>query len=325
MKVNWFYVLIGVLFCLMMFITVRYFKGTGHASIGIAYAEQYKIKAEKAAVVTAVKVVPGQQIKKGQLLVELSSSELEMELEKLKQKIGLLQSEQNEKRKSLSSKIALINAETGVKIEELNTEIAEAESDLRLNKALTQNFEISRDSSADLPVAQKIKLMKQQRSRHEEAIGVKVSEIVQENTTEQLILENQIKLLNRELDLLEEQKRILNKHATADGVVESVFVREGEHVNSYGDLLAINPLHPSSIVGYLVGKKQPLPVGSTVKIAPFERSNYTTEGRVIGYGSVVQLPEILQKSTAVKAFGREVFIETLNDNELAAGEKVLIK
>ncbi len=325
MKVNWFYILIGCLFCVMMFITMRFFKGTGHASVGIAYAEQYKIKADKAAVVTAVKVVPGQQIQRGQLLVELSSSELEMELEKLKQKIGLLQSEQIEKRKSLDSRIALINAETGVKIEELNTDIAEAESDLRLNKALTLNFEISRDSSADLPVAQKIKLMKQQRSRHEEAIGVKVQEIIQANTTEQLILENQIKLLTRELDLLEEQKRMLNKHATADGVVESVFVRTGEHINSYGDLLAVNPLHPSSIVGYLVGKKQPLPVGSTVEIAPFERSNYTTAGRVIGYGSVVQLPEILQKSTAVKAFGREVFIETLADNELAAGEKVLIK
>ena len=325
MKVNPFYILIGVLFCLMLFVSLRFFKGTGHASVGIAYADQYKIKAEKAAVVTAIKVVPGQQITKGQTLIELSSNELEMDLEKLRQRIAVLQSEQIEKRKSINSKIELINAETGVKIEELNTDIAEAESDLRLNKALTQNFEINRDSSADLPVAQKIRLMKQQRSRHEEAIGVKVREIIQENTTEQLILENQIKLLQRELELLEEQKRMLTKYATADGVVESVYVRAGEHIDSYGDLLAINPLHPSSIVGYLVGKKQPLPVGSTVKIAPFERSNYTTEGKVIGYGSVVQLPEILQKSTAVKAFGREVFIETLSDNDLAAGEKVLIK
>lgn len=325
MKFNWFYLLIGVLFCAMLFVSMRFFKGTGHASVGIAYAKQYKVKAEKAAVVTSVNVVPGQQIQEGHLLVELSSNELEMELEKLKQKIAVLQSEQLEKKKSVNSRIALINAETGVKIEELNTEIAEAESDLRLNKALTRNFEVTRDSSADAPVAEKIKSMKLQRSRHQEAISVKVQEIIQDNITEQLVLENQIKLLQRELDLMEEQKRKLNKYATAGGVVENVYVRAGEYINSYGDLLAINPSQPSSIVGYLVGKKQPLPIGSTVTIAPYERPRYSTQGKVIGYGSVVQLPEILQKSTAVKAFGREVFIEASAENELAAGEKVLIK
>jgi HlyD family secretion protein len=46
---------------------------------------------------------------------------------------------------------------------------------------------------------------------------------------------------------------------------------------------------------------------------------------VIGYGSVAELPEILQKSTAVKAFGREIFIEIGLENNFANGEKVLIR
>jgi HlyD family secretion protein len=46
---------------------------------------------------------------------------------------------------------------------------------------------------------------------------------------------------------------------------------------------------------------------------------------VIGYGSVVQLPLILQKSTAVTGFGREFFVEMDGQNEFATGERVLIR
>jgi HlyD family secretion protein len=46
---------------------------------------------------------------------------------------------------------------------------------------------------------------------------------------------------------------------------------------------------------------------------------------VIGYGAVTSLPDILQKSTAVKAFGKEVFIEMPLQNDFSTGEKILIR
>ncbi len=325
MKVNGFYLLVGALFCAMLFISLRFFRGIGHASVGIAYAKGYTITAEKPAVVKAVNVVPGQEIKEGQLLVELSSNDLEMEIERLTQRIAVLESEQIEKKKAVNSRIALIRAETGVKIEELNTDIAETESDLRLNRQLTKSHQLSRDSTADQPMLEKINALKQQRARHEEAITVRSAEIVRENETEQFMLENEIKLLRKELDLLTDQKKKLNKYATAPGVVESVYVRAGEQIGSYSPIMSVNPLHPTAIVGYLVGRKEPLPVGSAVTISSYERPRFVTTGKIIGYGSVVQLPDILQKSTAVRAFGREVFIESPAENTLAAGEKVLIK
>jgi HlyD family secretion protein len=79
-------------------------------------------------------------------------------------------------------------------------------------------------------------------------------------------------------------------------------------------------------VVYLIGKKADVyPIGAPVTVSSYNQGSNTVTGKVIGYGSVVELPDILQKSTAVKAFGQEVFIEVPPDNNLANGEKVLIR
>jgi multidrug resistance efflux pump len=325
MKLNWFYIFIALFFCCMLFISMRYFKGSGHASVGVAYGKQYKVNADKSALVKSVAVVPGQEIKEGHLLVELSSSDLEMTIAKLEHRISVLKSDQSEKNKLAKSEIALVRAESGIKEEELNTDIVEEEGNLRLNREITKTHNLLRDSVTETPGSQRIKALKSQRSRQVEATSIKIQDILQENQTEQKLLDNQIHLLQRELDLLNEEKKKLNKYASAAGVVETVYVKAGEQIDAYTPLLSLNPVHPSTVVGYLVGKKVQLPIGSSVTISSYERPKETSPGKVIGYGSVVELPEILQKSTAVKAFGREVFIEIEDENGFASGEKVLIR
>jgi multidrug resistance efflux pump len=325
MRVNWFYIFVAFTFCGMLFLTFRFFKGSGHSSVGVAVSNAYTVSTDKAALVTGVKVAPGQEIKAGQLLVELSSVELEMEIEKMEQRISVLKMEQREKTKLAITEAALVKAQSGVEIAELNTEIIETESELKLNREITKVHQLGRDSAADSPIEEKIGSLKQQRSRHEEASAIQVRDIMQESETEQVLLGNQITILQKELDLLYDQKNKLNKYASSDGVVETIFVKPGEQVNAFGTLISLNPVHPSSVVGYLVGKKQSMPIGSAVSISSYEYPRNVTDGKIIGYGAVVQLPEILQKATATKAFGREVFIEIKSQNKLSAGEKVLIR
>ena len=157
MKVNGYYVLIAGLFVAMMFLTVTFFRGTGHASVGITNSSVYKLSSEKSALVKAIPVVPGQEVKKGQLLVELSSSELEISIEKLIHRISVLQSDLREKAKLADSKIALIKAENGIKVEELNTDIAESEKDLSLNRQIVKSHNIRWDSLTEQPVPQRSK------------------------------------------------------------------------------------------------------------------------------------------------------------------------
>ena len=97
MRTNWFYIFVAFMFCGMLFLTFKFFKGSGHSSVGIAISNTYTVSTDKAALVTGVKVVSGQEIRSGQLLVELTSVELEMQIEKMEQRISVLKMEQREK------------------------------------------------------------------------------------------------------------------------------------------------------------------------------------------------------------------------------------
>lgn len=327
--VNWFYVLIALMFFGMLYISARFFKGSGNSSIGVAKALEYRIKAEKSSLVKTVHVGPGRQVKAGDILVELTNQELEIDIDKLSSRIAVLKSEQFEKSKLVEAEIAYERAQNGITEEEIETKIQEIESNSTLNRNLTREFlkATGEDTvTAVGPQQAKLKSLQQQKVQHVKAMDIKIQDIRQKKNTEQNLLVNQIRLLERELELMRDEKQKLNKYAATDGVVDHVFVKDGEQVSAYAPLLSVNPVRPATVVGYLVGKKFSIPaIGSTVSVSSYDRRLTAVTGKVVGYGSVSELPEILQKSTAVKAFGRELFIEISPDNSFANGEKVLIR
>jgi HlyD family secretion protein len=158
-------------------------------------------------------------------------------------------------------------------------------------------------------------------------VDIKISDLRKDHALDQTQLINQIKLSERELVLLFEEKKKLSKYAVNDGVIGNVYIKAGEQVNAFTPLLSVTPLRPTTVIAYLVGPKtSSYTVGSKVNVKAYGlQSTADVPGKVIGYGSVTELPEILQKSTAVKAFGREVFIEISGDNDFANGQKVLVK
>jgi HlyD family secretion protein len=322
--INWYYILIGILFLAMLIISALFFKGSGVASIGIAQTKAYRINSEKSALVKSVPVVPGMQVKEGELLVELTSQDLEIEIAKLENRIAVLKSERDEKAKLTEAEISYIKAQNSIVQEELDAEILETSSELEMNENLTRDFVSAEKKTSENPLAIKINSLKQQKQKHLLAMDIKIKDVEQETRTEQHLLENQIVLLESELKHLKDEKAKLNKYATASGVVKNVNVKAGEQVDAFTALLEVNPLHPTTVIAYLVGnKKEKFVIGSSVTVSSYDR--HTVTGKVIGYGSVSELPEILQKSTAVKAFGQEIFIEVPQDNQLFNGEKVLIR
>lgn len=325
MRVNWFYILISILLAAMLWMSQRFFSGSANSSVGITYSKEYKINVEKPSQVKRVAVVPGQLVKAGDLLVELISPALEADIDKLNNRITTLKSEQVEKAKLAKSEVAYVRAELGVKIEETTTEIMQKESELTLNQNLTKQFTTEGIKDEISPLEQTIKSLKQQRTQQQEAMNIKVKDIFLKSETEQFILTNQILLLEREMDLLISERKNLTKFAGSHGVVENIYVKETEQVDAYTALLSVSPIHPTSVVVYLIGKKNQFVVGAEVEVRAYDDHHMKIQGKVIGYGSIVPLPEILQKSTAVKAFGQEVFIEITQDNFFASGERVLIR
>jgi hypothetical protein len=121
------------------------------------------------------------------------------------------------------------------------------------------------------------------------------------------------------------EKASLVKIATNDGVVESIYVKEGEQLDAYTRLVSILPRNPTSVIGYLQAEKSFPPIGMRVQVLGYDARWKSVEGKVIGYGAITALPEILQKATAMKAFGKEIFIELPAQNDFSTGEKLLIR
>jgi multidrug resistance efflux pump len=324
MRTNWFYLFVGLLFVFMIYVSFRFFKGSRFSTVGVTSAREYKVNAEKPALISSIGVVPGQEVKKGDLLVEMSSSALELDIARITSRIEVLKSEKEEKSKRATSALELLKSNNNLETERLQSEIDQLENETALNRSLTKQF--STDTTTSLNSSElKLRSLRQQRDRHSQAMEIKVKDILQQHALDQQMLANQIGLLENELILIQKEKKGLSKYASADGVIENVYVRAGEQVDAFTPLVSIVAIHPSTVIAYQANPKHALAVGAPVEVSSYDRRNIIISGKIIGFGAVVQLPDILQKATAVKAFGREVFIEIDESNPLATGEKVLVR
>lgn len=326
-KLNSFYLIIGITFVTLLTVNTRYFKGS-NAFLGVTYAKKYQINSEKPATVIETYIVPGQTVNIGDLLVELESPELELEIKKLEKEILNLQSEKVEKQKLLESKIDLLKSEINLIRNEVKNEIERIDARIQLNESLTEGISNNRSTTSDsLSELQLQKKSIQEKGTLEiESINIRMNDVLQDHEFDQSQVQATIELRQQELNWRLQEQEKLNKYAVFDGVIDNVNVKPGEQVEAYSSLLSINPVQPTTVIGYLVGSKdRSRSLGDVVTIQSMEQSNLSTEGTIIGFGSVTMLPQILQKSTAVNAFGLEVFIEVDSENPLPVGEKVMIK
>lgn len=300
-KINSFYLVIGITFVTLLTVNTRYFKGS-NAFLGVTYAKKYQINSEKPATVIETYIVPGQTVNIGDLLVELESPELELEIKKLEKEILNLQSEKVEKQKLLESKIELLKSEINLIRNEVKNEIERIDARIQLNESLTEGISNNRSTTSDsLSELQLQKKSIQEKGTLEiESINIRMNDVLQDHEFDQSQVQATIELRQQELNWRLQEQEKLNKYAVFDGVIDNVNVKPGEQVEAYSSLLSINPVQPTTVIGYLVGSKdRSRSLGDVVTIQSMEQSNLSTQGTIIGFGSVTMLPQILQKSTAV--------------------------
>lgn len=321
---SYFYAMIAVLLGGMIYISAVYFRGSGRSVVGVAVAQGHRLTAEQTGIVSEIFVMPGQQIRSGDSLLVLTSVDLQIELQKVEQRLVNLYRERDEKDKLLSSEVAYIRAQTEIKIAEIQSDIERLRIEAAFNRQLVSSMnDGSNADSLGGPVAAEIQSLTREIARHRQAMEIKLADLRQEYRSDLSLLQGQIQLYEKERQVLKEKSIRLNVTAAADGVVEIIYVQEGESIEPFAPLLRIRPGSPTSVVGYAsMPVRITWQIGEEVSVKPAGRPEIP--GKVIGFGEVVALPDVLQQSTAAKAFGREVFIEIASGSQLASGEKVLI-
>ncbi|MFY0698351.1 MAG: biotin/lipoyl-binding protein [Balneola sp.] len=324
-KVNSFYVFIFLAFVTLMTVNSFYFKGSS-SFLGVTYAKAYKINAEKSGIINNLLVVPGQEVQKGDKLIEVESPQLNLDIQKLRKEIELFKSEKKEKKALLDSKIKLLESEKSILKGEIENDIKLIQNEIDLNNKLTQT--ISKDIPTDSLTALKlqIKSIREKGNLELQGLDIRILDLKQENEFDQSQIQSKIELADEELEWKLREERRLNKFATFSGVIENVYVKEGEEVEAFTSLVSINPKHPTSVVGYLVGKKErDRELGEIVTVKSLEQPKLEIQGKIIGFGAVVELPQIMEKDNSLTTFGLEIFIEIPEDNPLVVGEQIIVK
>ncbi|MBO6573433.1 MAG: biotin/lipoyl-binding protein [Balneola sp.] len=324
-RVNSFYVFIFLAFVTLMTVNSFYFKGSS-SFLGVTYAKAYKINAEKSGIINNLLVVPGQEVQKGDKLIEVESPQLNLDIQKLRKEIELFKSEKREKKALLDSKIKLLESEKSILKGEIENDIRLIQNEIDLNNKLTQT--ISKDIPTDSLTALKlqIKSIREKGNLELQGLDIRILDLKQEDEFDQSQIQSKIELANEELEWKLREERRLNKFATFSGVIENVYVKEGEEVEAFTSLVSINPKHPTSVVGYLVGKKErDRELGEIVTVKSLEQPNLQIQGKIIGFGAVVELPQIMEKDNSLTTFGLEIFIEIPEDNPLVVGEQIIVK
>jgi multidrug resistance efflux pump len=325
MRVNSYYILVFAAVVAMFFVTQKFYNGSGQNWVGLAQAKDYTLSSEKQAAVVSIRVVQGQTIKAGDTLITLMSQGLSQDMEKLQNRIRTLQSEKIEKQSLVKSDIDILTSANAIEVKQIEQEITQAEAELKINKNLTTDLNLSSSKQQVSPLEEKIKSLREEIALRNKELQIKINDQKAKNATDQSVLQNQIELLENEYVLMNREKLSLAKLAPSDGVVESIYVKEGEQLDAYTRLISILPKSPTSAIGYLGTEKTFPPIGTKVQVLGYEARWKSVDAKVIGYGAVTALPEILQKATAVKAFGKEIFIELPAQNDFSTGEKLLVR
>jgi len=321
MKINYFYLIIILLGIGLVVISPTYFKSTSESLPAVTYAKDHKLTADIAAEVIRVWVKPGQQVKPGDTLLELNSQFLTREIEKLDLRLSSVISDRQAQNRSMRSALNLAKAEVQLEISALENDIRMADSQLSLNRKISGSTKASGSS----PLEIKIHDLQEQVNIRRQELAHREDEIRNRYALQMSQQQNQEILLRSELAMLKVQQNGLVKISDFNGVVENVYVKAGEVVEEYTDLLAVLPSAPGSVVAYMASGANPPVIGSLISVVGVGDPDLSVEGKVIGHGSIVPLPDILQKATAVKAFGKEIFIEIPVGNTFSTGEKVLVK
>lgn len=322
MRSNFFYLFIALIGFTLIVISPIYFTNSVKSLPGVTYAKDHKITSDIASEVVRVWVKPGQQIKQGDTLLQLESQLLSQEIEKLELKVSSMEADRAGQLRSMRSAVNLATSEVELEISELENKIRVLNNQLSLNQKITGSSAGNAISSSELQMRDleaQVEIRRQELMHRETEIRNRYDlQVNQQNNQEQL--------LRSELAMFKTKRRSLVRVSDFDGVVGNVYVKPGEVIDEYTDLLSLLPSSPGSVIAYLPSGSNSLPIGGMVTVQSFGIANDTgTVGKVIGHGSIVPLPDILQKATAVKAFGKEIFIEIPIKNTFSSGEKVVIK
>ena len=305
---------------------------------GFAESNETIINSETSVSIKKILVMEGDPVYKGQKLAELESQELALRIADIRSQLLQIETKLGLSEAEIKSKILQNKAAERAAISELRAQIQTLENQLKINKELSdglKSVKIKKSASVKNPIEIQIESL-------ESAIVDRRKEFAEINRMYTKMLESgetpenvEAEKLRAELKSLEEQNSNMAVYAPFDGIVGSVFIKNGngekvffkggEKIAAYSPILSIVSKEPSFVKGYIPESQFSLiNTGDEVTISNTQTPQQIT-GVVTGLGGrIIPLPVRLLKNQNIALWGREIVVKIPENNGFILGEKVSI-
>lgn len=296
---------------------------------GFADSRATEINYNYPVVVEKILVKPGQSVKAGQILMQLSRRKSKETLEDQSFRIAELKAEEALWEKKLENEIEKLKIDQRTRLTEIDRKIEITQNELAYKKSLFEDLHsIAPAETSYKPLAKTLERYQQQKKDLHQLYSVKIKGLEDELSLGQNPYREQIKRYIAEKEFDESQKvQPIVVTAPTDGLVGNISCKEAEHISSFSTLLTFYEPHSGLIKGYVhEDLTLEVEIGQPFTISSLKDENINYPGSVIGLGSrIVEIPSRLRKIETIKAYGREVLIEISKENSFLQKEKVSIK
>jgi multidrug resistance efflux pump len=301
---------------------------------GLADTKEIIINSESAVEIKKIRIMPGQFVKQGDTIVELTSHDLDLKISEISHQLDELRTRSAAHVNMTRAEIRQLKVQQSEKVNAIKSQIQPMEAQYELNKKLLSGLKSIKSNDAvkdekndsTNPMSIQIENLKKQLELSIDSSQIQVDRLRKELSFQGDPLADEIRRLDEQLKMLTEEKKKLFIVAQITGIIGAVYFKDGEKVAPFTPIMTLHMESPSFISGYIhENAYSSIKVGQTVQIQSLSESGVTMTGIITGVGSrIVEYPIRLRRLPEVQMWGREIIIKLPERNKLLLGEKVII-
>lgn len=295
---------------------------------GVAQTKETEVSRNYELSVNEIYVAPGENVKKGQKLFDISRVRSEEKLSGEGFRINGLRVQERNWSQTKNNDIRAIESERQIKINDLNNRILELTSELSRKKSLLEGLSSITVGSSDFkPLENRIAALKEEKRLVTQAYDDRITAVSSELDSNKNPYTPEIARLKAEKRFYDNTKVITEEIlAPLDGRVGSLNCKVGENAQSFKALLTIYEPNPNLIIGYVQEDlKLKITEQDSFYIYSQDRS-VSYLGSVVRQGSrVVAIPPRFNKVPETVIYGTEINIQIPSDNAFLQGQKVILE
>ena len=323
--------IVALLVGVILVISFSFKMNTTVTFYGFAENKETQINMENPVEVNRIHVTTGQKVKKGDVILDVSSSILPVKInddvfsiEELKTRYDMWKLDLDGR---ISEREILLNEKTSEIQAQLDQQHAQLDKNKKLASSLKSiDLDATEKSDIKSPIILRIDALTEELKYSKTSINNQINNLKNERFATNNPILSRIKILEKELSYYTIKKEKETILAPSDGLIGNIHCKEDEKISSFSPLVTFYEESPTLVIGY-IHEDLLLKVNLSDEVTVFStsRPDIQNTGIIKTLGSrIVEIPPRIRKIKELKTYGREVIIEIPPDNPFLQKEKVTL-